>query len=823
MLLALLSLASAADLACPGDRSPVELWDEDGRTTACVGPQGLWEGPARHQRVDGSLEASGDHTAGERAGRWRFYTPEGALDRWGSYAAGLPTGDWFTLDSRGEIVATVRWVALDDDPRSAQRHDDARVSWVAPLGDAARQLDLLGDLALVEVDKGLLAIDVTTGQRRWSTPLDRPLRPGFVAQSGVLAAVTAGGELLVVDPESGLAHRIRTPMGVRDVLAVHDDVAIVREGGSRVEALALETGRSRWRTRRAYDHIAPTQVGNLAVLAREYSVQARALSDGTAAWSARLPQKPRVLATSYDGQAVFVLDAAGGLSRLQASTGELVWRVQAVGPVAAQAAPQVRADADAVVIKTGQQLVSVRLDGTLNPRVQLPKQAAFTGDRLGDQACFSTRTGLVDCGPTGASPEQRWTIQLKPLALPPLVLEERVLAATGAGTLLAIDPRLAQTAGGPLPEQSRLLHDAVEVVVFDESGAGEGIDATAPLIEREVAPEDPACRSWEGALDLHALTVAASGPPGLSVVAPAPAPTPALRQARPALPPRMQLDLPAFPLDESSLDAPGVIDTERWTILEEDHTAALTYWIEWRPQLLELGATGGDPEVAARVDRLLRCEAPAARFQGFARLQRGGVEQQVSGRLGVAPVPHRLDGAPGCLLQLDVSGEPLGTFAVPDLPGWVELSVTLPAVPGGRLSLPAPGQAGPPAGPLPGGVVVELLEPGAATRSSRSFVGPVSLERAPAVEPSPATNPEDILVVDEDGEVLSYVPADGLLYGQLGEGPKGRTVPVVQWQRTFSLEGSAVVDRSAQRFLPVWSATWCPTDLSAPTPDLTPD
>ncbi len=800
--------AHAGSLACEDNRPPVELWDAGGHTTACVSADGRWNGPAELRRTDGTLAARGAHRAGVREGRWRFTAPDGTLLHWGHYRNGMRVGDWFALDASGAIVATVRWEGVSPDSLASRPHPDPWVSWEAPLPGAPRQLEVLGTMALVEVPNALAAVELETGARTWSIPLPEALRPGFVVGAGKLGAVTASGALVVVEPEQGTVHRIRTPLGVHDVLALTDQVAVVREGASRVEALDVATGRSLWRTKKAYTDVAPVQVAGLAVLARQAGVQARDLGTGASVWLSRIPHPVRALAVDYGGDAVYVLDSAGTLWRLDAQTGSPTWSATVLGPVAASAVLQLRGDADAVVIKTGSQLIAVKTDGTLLPRAPLPRDAAFEGDRLGDDVCFSTRTGALDCGSAGASPEERWSVRLSPLAVAPLLLQERVLAALASGALVSVDPGAATTPGGPLPEGSRLVDPGVRVVVWPATGEGRGTEAIAPLVEQEIPAAEPHCRRWQGALDLHGL-VPKEAPPSVAVVAG----SPAVAGTEPALPETVLLDVPDLVIEESSLDERAVIEESRWAVVESEQDAELRYWVEWRPTLQQLAATGGDPEVAAAVDRLLRCDGPPARFEGVAVLAEGGYTRQVAGKLAVAPLPHRLDGQPGCLVEVSVSGEPLGTYAVPDLPGWVELLFRLEGVPDRDLGLPALGQDGPPSAGASHRLIMDGLAPGAIHRQESSWQGPARL----VFEQTDLGL--DLVVVDETETVAARVPADGLQYGLVGEGPEGDRVPVVDWTQHVRLEGNAPANRVQDRFWPVWSAEWCDPEVDAGLPE----
>ncbi len=86
-------------------------------------------------------------------------------------------------------------------------------AWALSLGAPARQVVPLGDLVLVETAGRLRAVDLGSGQTRWTLALPAGLRPGFIADGQHIAAVTGPGELLVIDEIEGTAHRIRTDLG----------------------------------------------------------------------------------------------------------------------------------------------------------------------------------------------------------------------------------------------------------------------------------------------------------------------------------------------------------------------------------------------------------------------------------------------------------------------------------------------------------------------------------------------------------------------------------------------------------------------------------
>lgn len=58
---------------------------------------------------DGSLQAQGECLGtGERTGEWRFFRPDGSLEKHGDYVGGQPHGQWVYLDPSGRVTAQGR-------------------------------------------------------------------------------------------------------------------------------------------------------------------------------------------------------------------------------------------------------------------------------------------------------------------------------------------------------------------------------------------------------------------------------------------------------------------------------------------------------------------------------------------------------------------------------------------------------------------------------------------------------------------------------------------------------------------------------------------
>lgn len=84
-------------------------------------PNGVLRSEQRHRldgspsrlsfyRRDASLEAEGESMGlGQRTGDWRFYRPDGSLEKSGPYVGGQPHGHWVHRDRSGRVTAEGRY------------------------------------------------------------------------------------------------------------------------------------------------------------------------------------------------------------------------------------------------------------------------------------------------------------------------------------------------------------------------------------------------------------------------------------------------------------------------------------------------------------------------------------------------------------------------------------------------------------------------------------------------------------------------------------------------------------------------------------------
>lgn len=794
--------AAAAEGSCPPDRQSVQVMDETGTWDVCQLADGTRDGPATLRRYDGSLAARGDFDDGERSGEWRFYSRSGGTEQAGRYTGGQRTGVWSTFSPDGEIAATVTWWGPSE-PRTRRRAPpDRRLTWSRQLGAAARSVTPVADALLVEHGRTWTLLDADSGAERWSVALPAALRPGLAASTDRLAAITGPGEVLVVELASGMARRIRTNLGATNIVDIAAGGIIVREGAGRIEALDPVTGGSRWRTKLASDTVAPVVVSpGVVAIVRGRDVRALRLDrPDSVVWQARLDHSVAQLAAGWGGQRIYALDQRGELVALGAATGRPQWSALLPGVAGRAAGVSLRDDTHSLVVGTGDRLLAYDRDGRTRADDPLPKEAALGGDLLGDLRCFASRDGELRCGSARLHTVE-WTLPTGPLSHAPVVLGDAVVVATADGRLLWVDAALAAASEESTPDDARVLDPALPLLLdySDGSFGMEGVAATAPLLELVRPTPQAGCRRHEALLDLGRATLDATGlawdAADLRTVA-----------------------VPVLAIDETSLDAPAAVDDELWEIEDRGRRWSVAYWTEWRPQLREMAALGDDAAAAAEVDRLLRCEGPPARFEGTAVLQDGLVERRIAGRISARPVPHVLDGLPGCLIDLSLAGEPLGTWSSPSLPGWVELGLTLDDRDGGdasELALPPVGVAGFPDGSVDGRLEIDALLPGASERERLSLDGALWLERPLPWEPSPSADPGDLVVYDGEAEALR-LPADGLIYAEIGVHADGEDAPVVSWTSWVRLRGREATSPSQSRFMRVWSVEVCDDADGAP-------
>lgn len=304
----------------------------------------------------------------------------------GAAAEPLPSSRW-TVGLPG-AVHLARPLRLDDAVVVAWSDDDASVG-------------------------GLSCHDLATGEERWRSELDAPVRGGATLLPGVdtIVAASVGGGVVGVDPTTGerrwhhqLGDRLRTwllasPVSVGDAVAVGHvaDLALLdgRDGtvvwhrddlgGSMPMATPLQ---------------GVVQDGVLVVGFSFNDLHTVGLDpvDGRQLWTVDTPRSTAPLSdivADPDGADVYLTRIGGRVERRAAATGERRWRAS-LGAAFAPGRPLV--DGNGVVVTSALGVVHLvdRSDGTLVWRTQLP------GGRLVPMGPYRREGLAVPAGPVRA-------------------------------------------------------------------------------------------------------------------------------------------------------------------------------------------------------------------------------------------------------------------------------------------------------------------------------------------------------------------------------------------------------------------------------------
>ncbi len=760
----------------PGTAPAVQPVPGKSETEAvCLRPDGRREGPAERRDAAGQLIASGSYVDGRPEGTWKLVENDGMV-RVGEMKAGVPVGPWTTL-SGATPVATVTWGHLRPgapgrapaapSAAAAPPAGDAAVRWTAALGDRAVDLVIDGPQVWAMGRTAVHLLDADTGALRLSAAPGAALTGELVLGATVGLAVTAAGELLVIDPAAGDWRRLRTPLGITHVAGADADEAWVRDGSGRLAVVDLRAGTVRWQAGPYLDPVSPIVEDDALVGVREQSLVAVDPRDGEAAWTRRLDAPPVALAGG-DGL-VAALGAHGELSLLRADSGSLRWTTVLPG-IAGGA--RIEVQADAVVVQAGTTVHRRSLlDGGPLPTAPLP--AALRGDAelLGERLCVATPTGLW-C----ADADGDWTAGAGPAAGAPRVGAGLVLVPLDDGRLQAIDPMVARLRAGLLPgEGGELIQD--REVEAEVAAAGGAVDQLSlPLVELVRPSPTGACTERRAWIDLQGAapwpTAAAAfggdtapGPetPGAAVPeAPAPGgPAPdapaadAPAEDAPAEddrgpgagPARGAAALPWVRLEPLALPAPAVPIDPAWQLAPAGAQWSMAWWYRWQPVITSARLRTLDPTAQAGVEAALACAGPPVAFDGEVTLQErsvvaqpGGrkkdppVLQEVeinhnrAGRLSLHPQPQDIDGIGGCLIEVRRNGSSEGWWASPVLGAWERMVVTVDDPVAPIVSTDAQGpRAGLPA-VVEGTLAIELLEPGGAAPTTGSGTGAFRLE-----------------------------------------------------------------------------------------------
>jgi outer membrane protein assembly factor BamB len=182
---------------------------------------------------------------------------------------------------------------------------------------------------------GLLVLDASTGEQRWSTPIApfQPAPEGPVAAGGVVVetVVDGGGQAIVVGLDaSGGAERWRSPAAPDSVAMAQTEAVVVLGGVHGLVGLDRSTGTEIWRAeavryqaQRGVERAATALSGDTLIFPSEPDVVAVDVRSGAERWRAPSIESP----TAFGGTVVGIAsEASGGTVRaLDAATGAERW------------------------------------------------------------------------------------------------------------------------------------------------------------------------------------------------------------------------------------------------------------------------------------------------------------------------------------------------------------------------------------------------------------------------------------------------------------------------------------------------------------------
>jgi eukaryotic-like serine/threonine-protein kinase len=268
-----------------------------------------------------------------------------------------------------------------------------------------------GELLIVGADDGsLTAIELGSRRIRWHTPVaSGPIRASLLALDDLVYAGSDDGTLYVVDASSGTVRRSMAIGGpVNRGPAVAQGRAYVGTGNGLVVAVDVATGQELWRR----SDLGPGAIGTptfangsvyvsrgLQSASGPYAVLALSATDGTDRWPSPFePQGVRELVVGAVGDGtVFVMAKDGFVYALDEPTGQQRW------------APY---DSHAGI-------------GTLAGLV--------------DHVLYITNDGRTVQAIDAATGHGLWSISVAGTPTMPAVVDGRVIVATGAGKVVAIE------------------------------------------------------------------------------------------------------------------------------------------------------------------------------------------------------------------------------------------------------------------------------------------------------------------------------------------------------------------------------------------------
>ncbi len=212
--------------------------------------------------------------------------------------------------------------------------------WVRPLGDTLDATPALADgkIFLQTWSREVHALDAVTGRTLWRfdyapSRADDHRQASPLVVDGLVLVPAWNGTLFALDRATGdLRWSFAGGQPLRAAPALDGDMLYLAAGDGTLSALATD-GTLRWQHRLAAPLLSTpaVTVDGIVVVSREGRVQALS-RDGSPLWQRDLGEPCYYGAPVYQADAVFIATAGGGLWKLNAKTGGVLWRVELAGP-----------------------------------------------------------------------------------------------------------------------------------------------------------------------------------------------------------------------------------------------------------------------------------------------------------------------------------------------------------------------------------------------------------------------------------------------------------------------------------------------------------
>lgn len=323
--------------------------------------------------------------------------------------------------------------------------------WVRALAPPTAAPVLVGKLLAVATEAGVVGLDANDGETLWDRPAVDGERPLLAAVSGHVAVVTSVATSLLDARDGSLAMSVEGPR--QDVVAVSGPVLALDRRVAAVIAVHLDDGSvvalnpaasvATWRQRHVAAGRAPSRgvPGTVVVPTTDGHVRAFRAADGAPKWSQRIAGT--AACDLAGGGDLTLVSSDGRLHAFHAEQGTVAWSHTPDPPVAGVAT----ADGERVAVVDvggGITLLDAR-DGNVVAR------GTSSGDALGGAVLDDGQVVVAggNAAPPGgldvsgwirsldaATGTSRWVrYALGPLAFPPTVADDSVLAITASGYL----------------------------------------------------------------------------------------------------------------------------------------------------------------------------------------------------------------------------------------------------------------------------------------------------------------------------------------------------------------------------------------------------